>query len=65
MSGYEIGFNEGLQKGVAILRDQFAMAALTGMLATPSPYSGATRVEEVAEGAYKYADAMLQERDKK
>ena len=43
------------------LRDQFAMAALQGMLANPN--LGGTR-DYVVEAAYKYADAMLKERVK-
>lgn len=42
----------------ASLRDQFAMAALAGLLADPS--SGGP--ETTARAAYKYADAMLAER---
>ena len=38
------------------LRDQFAMAALTGMLMRSVGY------EETAEKAYKFADAMLKSR---
>lgn len=43
------------------LRDQFAMAAMTGMLANPN--NGGT-YELLAEAAYGYADAMLAERAK-
>lgn len=43
------------------LRDEFAAAALTGMIAHPS---GAETSEECAESAYKIADAMLGEREK-
>ena len=38
------------------LRDQFAMAALTGMLMRSVGY------EETAEKAYKFADAMIKTR---
>ena len=38
------------------VRDQFAMAALTGMLMRSVGY------EETAEKAYKFADAMLKSR---
>ena len=41
------------------LRDQFAMAALTGMLMRSVGY------EETAEKAYKFADAMMKERGEK
>jgi hypothetical protein len=46
----------GVSQGMS-LRDYFAAAALTGMLAS-GEWSGGT---EVAEGAYDYADAMLEE----
>ena len=44
---------------MATLRDQFAMAALTGMLMRSVGY------EETAEKAYKFADAMLEARKEK
>lgn len=44
------------------LRDQFAMAALTGYLANPNRVGW---FGEVAESAYMQADAMMLERDKK
>ena len=44
----------------ATLRDQFAMAALTGMLADPTSSLGA---EAMAEDAYAFADAMLKARE--
>lgn len=43
------------------LRDRFAMAALTGLLAGRQRYSTVTRRER-AENAYKYADAMMEAR---
>jgi hypothetical protein len=43
------------------LRDQFAMAALTGLLANPD----AAKYKDRAEVAYNYADAMLKAREKK
>ena len=42
----------------AELRDRFAMAALTGLLAAGSMWSG-----EAADEAWKQADAMLKARD--
>ena len=42
------------------LRDQFAMAALTGMIATNTT---TTMLNVVAECAYEYADAMLLARE--
>ena len=44
------------------LRDYFAAAALTGMIACPS-MSDSTR-EGYAIAAFEYADAMLKEREK-
>ena len=41
------------------VRDQFAMAALTGMLMRSVGY------EETAEKAYKFADAMIKAREVK
>lgn len=45
------------------LRDQFAMAALNGYMATSSPLSDST-AEWAAIHSYEVADAMLKERDK-
>lgn len=45
------------------LRDLFAMAALTGILAR-SP-DDAPYCDDIAETAYEYADYMLAEREKK
>lgn len=42
------------------LRDQFAMAALTGLMVGVSIYNSTA----MAESAYKLADAMLKEREK-
>lgn len=44
----------------AELRDRFAMAALTGLLAYPG---GVGSHGQCAITAYKYADAMLETRD--
>ena len=43
------------------LRDYFAAAALTGLVASKDPGS----INEITECAYDYADAMLAERDKR
>ena len=43
----------------ATLRDQFAMAALTGLLSDPERDA---EPSEYAECAYEYADAMLKAR---
>lgn len=58
--------DEGFIAGVTsiqseTLRDRFAMAALTGLLACRPPHSTVTRKER-AEYAYKYADAMMEAR---
>lgn len=44
------------------LRDQFAMAALTGMLACHTVDGS---VEALCRAAYDYADAMMEERNAK
>ena len=43
------------------LRDQFAMAALTGLLANPRSHAW----PDEASRAYEYADAMLEAREAK
>ena len=43
------------------LRDEFAMAALTGFVANPNNIAG---TEESAQWAYRYADAMIEARKK-
>lgn len=43
------------------LRDQFAMAALTGLLSKSGP---TTNFSNDARNAYFYADAMLKQREK-
>ena len=53
--GYSI-----LQREVT-LRDQFAMAALTGLLSDPGTKYNADRL---AKNAYDIADAMLAERER-
>lgn len=45
---------------VAELRDRFAMAALTGILASPEHVSD---VEIITGSAYQWADAMMKARD--
>ena len=46
----------------ATLRDQFAMAALTGIMANHESWGNA---QERAERAYEIADAMMKEREAK
>ena len=52
---------------VATLRDQFAMAALTGLLANPKLAETALKKGPrwFDEVAYQYADGMLKERESK
>lgn len=56
---YKSASENAEQKEREALRDQFAMAALTGMLA--ANYSG----DRVAKSAYKIADYMLEARKEK
>jgi hypothetical protein len=49
-------------KARAELRDRFAMAALSGVLANPE--NDSFEHEAFAIEAYRYADAMLKARDK-
>ena len=44
-----------IPEGISSLRDHFAAAALTGMLASGMPYSA----DKAASNAYAIADAML------
>lgn len=46
---------------VPTLRDQFAMAALTGLLAAPDLKD--CRGPEIVEAAWEYANAMMKARD--
>jgi hypothetical protein len=48
--------------GESLLRDQFAMAALTGLLANPD---AAKYSKDRTEVAYEFADAMLKAREAK
>lgn len=51
-------------KPVKTLRDEYAMAALTGICGTLNPLSPGIKYEAIADDAYKLADAMLTERSK-
>jgi hypothetical protein len=55
------------QPQIATLRDQFAMAALTGLLANPKLAETALKKGPrwFDEVAYQYADGMLKERELK
>ena len=44
------------------LRDQFAMAALTGLIAYPRDCAGGNTPLAFGKRAYEYADAMLKAR---
>lgn len=57
---YEAGYKEGCH----LLRDQFAMAALTGLIAACDKFSGVKTDEDGAEKAYEIADACMKERAK-
>jgi hypothetical protein len=65
------GVKSALQRGPrgldrATLRDQLAMAALTGILAgRPTALSELYPNEQLASAAYSLADAMIAEREKK
>ena len=48
----------------ATLRDQFAMAVMPALMSAPVPLDTDVSPEWVAEVAYKFADAMLAEREK-
>lgn len=59
-----------MRESVITIRDQFAMAALTGMLSDPNvnPENNKTMTEfreETARGCYLFADAMLKARDER
>jgi len=59
--GIREGLNDFFLGAPPTLRDQFAMAALQGLLAS-EPVFGA-KPEPVAEAAFDYADAMLKARE--
>jgi hypothetical protein len=58
---FPVTIQQGSTKGLPglTLRDYFAAAALTGLLADPN---STCTVEDFAEGAYECADAMLVQR---
>jgi hypothetical protein len=68
MSDYKSQALIALQPEQASLRDMFAIAALTGILANPSEEEWDTiedAADDLCEVAYIYADAMLKARGKK
>lgn len=58
----ERGEQKRREQDLQALRDQFAVAALTGLLADPMESAKAS--EYVAAAAYEIADAMIRERQK-
>lgn len=54
----------GIAEDYARLRDYFAAAALTGLLAGHADTTKLPTGDEAAEWAYEYADAMIAERAK-
>ena len=46
------------------LRDEFAMAALTGMITRSATYFGIEDFHKFAEWSYEVADSMMKERNK-
>lgn len=64
MENDEIGYyRRKLAKNYPTLRDQFAMATLSGLLDGTQVVTSGT-AKAIAEDAYKMADAMLAERAK-
>lgn len=59
---YFIGKSEKQLPEEKTLRDEFAMAALTGLIANPQNMNA---LKQNAEAAYRYADAMLEARKNK
>jgi len=64
---YQQGYDRGYQRGLedsSTLRDQFAINALTGLIAC---YDAQTTFDTKADAqqAYEYADAMLKAREDK
>lgn len=55
-------FEAGQASVSPTLRDQFAMAVVTGISA--NNFWDSSSFEVIAEGAYRCADAMLKEREK-
>ncbi len=59
--GYRHGQQDGRAEMRPHLRDQFAMAALTGLLSAGLNWPR----DQIADTAYAMADAMLAEREKR
>lgn len=49
----------GVSHSAPTLRDQFAMAALTGLISGASEHAGPELIPIVAKSAYALADAMI------
>ena len=60
----EQDLREDLREGIS-LRDQFAGLAMQGMTDPQPKFYSADDIDDVAELAYKQADAMLAEREKR
>ena len=61
----EAAYASRMKQARAELRDRFAMAALTGLLASPSECEGKSKnpLERYSKRAYQYADAMMATRE--
>lgn len=55
----QVQLNAKLQMDQRELRDQFAMAALTGLI---SDHNNMNSISQNAQSAYMYADAMMEAR---
>jgi len=59
-----IGLRTEWQPTPEYLRDQFAMAALTGFIMNVSSFNDIKNHGDAAQAAYESADAMMKERAK-
>ena len=60
MPANELGLDYGPQRELLTRREQFAMAAMQGLLAWPD-----LAIEQMGSTAVRYADALIAELDKK
>ena len=63
MKVYNGSADESHQVEVVALRDYFAAAAITGMMANDAILNRMVEAEDVAHHAFGIADAMLKERN--
>mgnify|MGYP001574483667 CR=1 FL=1 len=63
ISQAEIDYQEKLKAERARLRDEFAMAAMRGLITRNSGTGSKPQAAAYASRAYEYADAMLKERE--